>query len=78
MKIVYLEWEDACSRHDWVSEDHDYKTMSVKSIGWVVKEDKDKIVISTSFTTDKDFADPIIIPKKWISSRKNLTKDILS
>lgn len=71
-KKVYLEWVDSCSSRGWnYMPDFKDDELIVKSIGFIMKESKKSIVISTSFTHYDSAMDPLTIPKCAIVKRRN-------
>lgn len=82
MKLIYIEWCDATSRHDaWVDikeaiEWGDNSSWVIKSVGWLLKETNKYILLSARI--GKDDAVGLVgglfkIPKTWILKRKTLT-----
>lgn len=70
-KIVYFEWRDAAGRDGWIPADHLPNTALVKSVGWVLKEDKDTIWITSGWEPAQDGAmGAIAVPKAWIKKRR--------
>jgi hypothetical protein len=72
-KIVYFEWRDACGRDGWVSARPDGlpQVPLVKSIGWLVHEDDDQIVITSGWEVEQDGCMGVIaVPKAWIKKRR--------
>ncbi len=79
LKLVYIEWEDARSiGSSWrdvkeLLENAGAVPIIVKEVGWIVKEDKDTIVIVSSLDERKDktfVSDGTILPKSLIRKRK--------
>lgn len=77
-KKVHLKWFDHCSYSGW----HDIEEIEhpksgpqlavIESIGYLVCEDKDKIIISANMGSDDSFGDILVIIKKAIIQRKEL------
>ena len=84
MKLVYIEWQDACSNSAWFHLEearkwHDYHPkFIVRNIGWIMKEDKKGITLASRWNADNhNSADGRYgllqyIPKTWIIKRKTL------
>lgn len=88
-KLIYLEWEDACSLHEWKPESRILEWANntkyiVKQTGWLIHENKERIVIASRFspgdTYSSEYEDEYgmfqIIPKTWIRKRIDLTRHI--
>jgi hypothetical protein len=74
-KAVYLEWDDSCSDSGWTN-DEKIKTFLrpwvIKSIGYIVGENKTHIAITTSIGQGGNKMDVLTIPKACISKRRVL------
>lgn len=71
MKIVLVEWIDPWSHSGWVDEeDLDAglnRDLTCSSIGWIVREDFDRVVIASSrIHTDDGWGDLFVIPRSAI------------
>ncbi|HUX79297.1 MAG TPA: hypothetical protein VMW10_06100 [Alphaproteobacteria bacterium] len=84
-KFIYIEWQDAFSNGTWFKESELKEwfdaEMFVKQTGWVIHEDKKRIVIATrmswdSYSEEWHYGLLQNIPKTWIKKRRNLTKAI--
>ena len=71
VQVVEITWIDSASRHGWTDRNDVDDIALIHSVGFLVRETKDVIVISTSFH-EEDFADPLSVPKVAIRSRRNL------
>lgn len=84
-KLIYIEWLDAndlrsgwtsnSSLDDWVNADQD--AGYCKQVGWLVRENEKRIVISSLMAPENDYQDEHFsllfkIPKTWIRKRKVL------
>ena len=69
MKLVLIRWDDSSFSHGgWVDED-ELKTLNVSrgvSVGFVIEETKDKIVLVQNIGESKQRASAIAIPKSCI------------
>ncbi len=81
-ELVYLEWEDAIAHSGWMSEKEakewfEKQTMTVKQIGWIVKETKKYIGLISRISDwgegEKELGQMQKIPKTWIRRRVLLT-----
>jgi hypothetical protein len=73
-KILYVEWIDANSHAGWQDRSEIAKDASVSrcySIGFVIKETKEELVIATTVSDDEANC-WIAIPKSWIRKRRKL------
>jgi hypothetical protein len=72
MRFVKLTWLDSTSNLGWLDKE-DCEMSAVESIGILVAEDKDKIIISTSYDKGSDrYVDPLSIPKRCVIKRRNI------
>ncbi len=49
MKLVKIDWEDTFADVGW--SDDQLTTVKVASVGWLISEDKDKVVLSSMIGT---------------------------
>jgi len=68
-EFVYVEWKDHCSATGWTDINYDYSTVKVASIGWIVKESKEELTITTCQSQLKHYRDAITILKSDIIYR---------
>lgn len=53
--IVYIEWEDAWTHKGWVDKDNvDEATMLIKTIGFLVSEDKKMVRVAFAHSDDNN------------------------
>ena len=82
MKLIYIEWMDACafggrfkidgSAYDWADTDWSGKDGSllskVTTVGFLVRKTKHDITVCTSiFTSSTSVAELMTIPRAWIA-----------
>ena len=76
LKIVYIEWVDAAGREGWENVEHVIKTdfqKSIKTVGYILKEDENEIVVTGSYDESNDTClSYIMIPKSAIRDRKGV------
>src|SRR5271155_2278730 len=76
MKIEYVTWQDSSApRGTWCDKDMaavDVADMTVQSVGFVVFEDEERVVLAHSVMGDNVGA-PITIPKRSIVSRLQIS-----
>ena len=73
MNLIYVEWKDAATSSGWNYKE-DTGLMNVRSVGWLVKQDKTTLTITTSQSKYGKFLDPLSIPKHSISQMKVLKR----
>jgi len=69
VKVIYVEWEDACTTRGWVDLEHEFTTMAIQTVGYLINETDKSLTVGHS-TSEYNTADPITIPKGWIKKRK--------
>ena len=70
-KLMYVEWVDAVADVGWDYEVEATKISLVKSVGWLVRETKDEIVLAADYS-DGDTNRRMAIPKSWVRNKKPL------
>ena len=74
-KLIFVEWVDTTTIPDWYSE-FNVKNLcptTIHSVGWLIKSDKDFIVIAASFSpTSELFSQISCIPKGCIVTHYDL------
>lgn len=72
MKVVSIEWLDAASIAGWHTKDA-LGLVTIRSVGWLVSEDKQKITVAASYDKQNDaYGCTVTIPKPWVKKRKVL------
>lgn len=73
MKVVYIEWEDSFGGGNWMTKKQaNLPVAKCVTVGFVVKETKRKIVISSHECDNGDVHGSMAIPKSCIKSIKEL------
>lgn len=74
MNVEAVRWEDASHTPDYgTAEDKDVgEPHYVVSVGILVKENRDRIVLAQSVYQDNTFGDFLTIPKRMVSRRRKL------
>ena len=68
-KKIYCEWLDASTHAGWhKAEETDL--VLVKTLGWLMFEDKEKITVAASYDENRYCVSSNTIPKKWIKKRR--------
>ncbi len=74
MNIVFVEWVDSCYDHEWKRLKDVSDVAFCKSVGLLVKENKDEIVIAQSLSENGNASETIAIPKCSIKKKKIIYK----
>lgn len=74
MRLIELDWIDSSSTHGWADPIPSHPdTMNIKSIGFLLCEDKSTITMSAHVARNGQSShSPITIPKVAIIKRRNL------
>ena len=67
--FVYVEWDDHCSSNGWNNINHDYSAIKIATIGWIVRESKESLTITTCQSELGNYRDAITIIKSCITHR---------
>lgn len=71
--LVMIEWIDSASLRGWQDINHlSHGSSTIWSAGYLIKENKTDITISTSITENGNCADAISIPKVAIKKCQKL------
>jgi hypothetical protein len=71
--LIHIEWKDAQTGHGWEhEEDLTIEIPIVITVGFLIKENEDGVLIASSVGTDRHSNARIVIPKGMIVSRKDL------
>ena len=67
-RMVEVEWEDANSAHRWQNEDDDHHTVHVWSVGYLLRDDEEGIMLTYGFdgNTERQRNCTIAIPRSAI------------
>jgi hypothetical protein len=69
VKIVIIEWFDACSYETRHELDHEYSLKRNISIGFLISDVEKQIVISRGIEVDDKLTEGVlVIPKGWVNS----------
>lgn len=69
MKILYVEWVDAVANTGWDTAENADPVHRCKTIGFLIKEDKESMVIASTIS-EKESNARMTIPKAWIKKRR--------
>lgn len=70
-KLMYVEWVDAVADVGWDYEVEATKISLIQSVGWLVRETKDEIVLAADYS-EGDTNRRMAIPKSWVRNKKPL------
>lgn len=86
MKLIYIEWTDACGYGGWLTEANALDFLAnadylVRQVGWVIEETDEYIALAAGTKAEDDYLkasyfDVVKIPRAWIRRRVNLTKHV--
>ena len=63
---VFIEWVDSKALSGWI-RDGNYDVGYIRTIGWVVKDERDNITVSASRSSDGFCYDPFTVPRGCIT-----------
>lgn len=72
MKIVYVQWVDHCSHTEpWtkIEESRRLEPVVVHSVGYVLHETKDRIILASSYNTEDQVSGDTLILKCCITKK---------
>lgn len=67
-RLVYVEWIDATVESGW-AEKLDLKTHFVKSVGWLMDETKNELILAADYSPPETNR-RIAIPLGWIKNKR--------
>ncbi len=72
--LFIVTWSDISSRADWVDEEEVDKAAPevCLTVGWIIRDSPDQIVIADSVTESGDWGGITVIPKSVIKKKKIL------
>ena len=71
MKIEHIEWIDSVSHDGWKDKDDEYNLQIIRTVGFVICADNEKLVI-TSCSAEHHYGNVWVIPRVAILSRRVL------
>lgn len=68
MKMLIVKWHDAVTDHGWtdLAEAAQLSLDCVTSVGYVVAEMPDRIILAASWDGESSVNQQIVIPRDWI------------
>jgi len=75
MKIIVLNWIDACASSEWedIDQAKELHPHAIQSVGHLLYEDEEKITLAMSWDTEREaVSECLSVPKKWISEKKEI------
>lgn len=67
-----IKWRDSSTLRGWQHIDGDHSVAEITSIGWVTKETKTAITLTTGISVHGSVCDAITIPREAITKRQKL------
>ncbi len=74
-KLCIIEWDDSQSNHGWRSIEEVDEVAGIKSAGFLLREGKNTVTISTSVDEYLHFIDQLTIPRSAIRKIKKVKLD---
>lgn len=77
MEIVEVEWIDSCGNAAWRSVEHDDEEitdLSCKTVGYLFKRTKDRVVVALNQSATGNVGDTIAIPRSAVRRMSVLKK----
>ena len=74
MKIVYVEWRDACWQEEVESAEECVEYISMITVGVLVRETKRAVILAQDWDEDGGFRNTASIPKSNIVRKKTVGK----
>jgi len=64
LKLVVILWEDPCTEDAWLPRDlaRDLRPLVMSSVGWIIYEDSDRVVISSMVSRSTNTSQVTSIP----------------
>ena len=73
MKLVIVNWVDSNLIHGWRPvDDNQDKIADCETVGFLVKDDDEKIVLAMSRSTDDNVLETISIPQRSVLDTRDL------
>lgn len=73
--LVEIQWDDAATSHGWeAAEDLETEAEIAVTIGFIVKETQDHIIVASTIDANGNTNGRIQIPKKMIRRRRVIRK----
>ena len=72
MKTVQVTWRDSNQYFEQCKKDLDFEVSVLQTIGFLISEDKTKLVLSGDLVDEEDCRRIIVIPKENIVNRSDL------
>ena len=69
-RLILIEWIDATTEDGWSSKE-DLEAHQIKSVGWLIKETKNEVVLAADFSPPETNR-RIAIPNGWIKNKRFL------
>ncbi len=72
IRLAIVTWDDIQSRSDWIGDiteiPKEIKPIRCVTVGWIVREDKQIVVVADSYTADGTYGGATAIPTSVIEN----------
>lgn len=79
IRLAIVTWDDIQSRSDWIGDiseiPEEIKPIRCVTVGWIVREDKQIVVLADSYTRDGTYGGATAIPTSVIEEIKILNEN---
>ena len=74
--LVVVTWIDIASRADWMDQEEAEGCLPevCVTVGWIVHEEKDRVILADSATASGDWGGTTVIPKSVIKKKKRIAQ----
>jgi hypothetical protein len=70
-RVIYIEWKDATGAQGWHAKEAELELAAIKSVGWLIRETKNAVSITTGIAVaDGGYMGIQSIPKACIIKRR--------
>ncbi len=69
IKLTVVDWLDAAQHVGWHDSAEELSPAEIRSVGYLVYQDKKTIRLAQSVTRDGGVGDVLVIPRAWIVRR---------
>lgn len=69
-----VNWRDSCTHTGWRSQSESLLVSDITSVGWIVKQDKKSVTISTCIADNGDIRSAVTIPREAITRMHRLPR----
>ena len=74
---IFVEWRDHATYHGWKDLSQKFSSIKVRTLGWLISEDKDQLVVAPAYTVVEDdtsasCGEPTVILKSAVIRRYDI------